>query len=53
MTKKSKKKPKQLENGRDYLILEIIKGATKANVQKDRKKEAEKYKARTKVQIEE
>lgn len=40
----SKEKP---YNGRDYLLLKIIGGATKAGVQPDRKKEANKTLSRT------
>jgi len=39
----SKKKP---YNGRDYLLLKIIGGATKAGVEPDRKKEANKKASR-------
>lgn len=42
----SKKKP---YNGRDFLIVEIINGVTKSGVHKDRKKEADKKKARKKI----
>lgn len=48
-----KKKPKQLNNGRDYLILAIIKGATKSGTQKDKKKEQNKKLARKKVKPDE
>lgn len=34
---------------RDYNMVNIIKGATKAGVHKDRKKEADKYASRDKV----
>jgi hypothetical protein len=44
---KKKKKPKY--NGRDYLIIEIIKGVTKSGIFKDKKKEDSKKKARKKV----
>ena len=33
-------------NGRDYNIIKIIKGATKSGVQKDKKKEQNKYASR-------
>lgn len=44
-----KKRPKKVIKTRDYNMVNIIKGATKAGVHKDRKKEANKYSARTKV----
>lgn len=37
--------PNQLKT-RDYLLVEIIKGATKAGVQKDRRKEANRTESR-------
>ncbi len=48
-----KKKNKKLNNGRDYLILAIIKGATKSGTQKDEKKEQNKKLARKKVKPDE
>lgn len=48
-----KKSKKKLYNGRDYLIQKIIKGATKAGIHKDRKKEANKRASRSKVEEEE
>jgi hypothetical protein len=44
--------PNELK-GRDPAQLAIIGGATKAGVHKDRKKEADKYKARKKIDAEE
>ena len=49
---KSKKKPLPY-NGRDYNMVSIIKGATKAGIHKDLKKEANKTASRTKVEVEE
>jgi hypothetical protein len=46
MTKKKKKK----NNGRDLLMVEVIKGVTKSGVHKDKKKESDKTKARKKVE---
>lgn len=43
----TKKKPLPY-NGRDYNIIKIIKGATKAGVEKDQKKEQNKYSSREK-----
>jgi len=45
----NKKKKVDSYNGRDYLKLELIKGATKAGVEKDQKKEINKKKCRKKV----
>jgi hypothetical protein len=36
-------------NGRDYLMVKIINGVTKAGVHKDKKKEENKKRARKKV----
>ena len=47
MAKKKKETPKY--NGRDFLIVEIIKGATKSGVHKDRRKEENKKRCRQKV----
>ncbi len=49
--KTKKKTPKY--NGRDLLILELIKGATKAGVQPDRRKKADKERCRAKVRRDE
>lgn len=38
-------------NGRDYLILKVIAGATKAGIEPDRKKEANKTLSRTKTKM--
>lgn len=38
---------------RDELMLRLINGATKAGIEKDRKKEQEKYQARKKVRSDE
>lgn len=46
-------KKKNVYTGRDWLKVELIKGATKANIQKDLKKEENKRKARKKVTEEE
>lgn len=45
MNAKKKKKPKT----RDYFLVEIIKGATKAGVHEDEKKRADKERCRQKV----
>lgn len=45
---KKKKNPK-LNNGRDYLMVEIIKGVTKSGAHKNKKKENDKKKARQKI----
>lgn len=46
--KKNKNKKKPIKT-RDYNMVNIINGATKAGVHKDRKKEANKYAAREEV----
>lgn len=46
------KKPSKPYNGRDLLKVALIKGATKAGVQKDKKKEENKKRGRKKVEIE-
>lgn len=43
----AKKKPKKV---RDYFMVEIIKGATKAGVHKDKKRAADKKRCRKKVE---
>lgn len=48
----SKKKPKKPYTGRDYNMVNIIKGANKAYVEKDQKKEANKTASRSKVELE-
>ncbi len=48
-----KTKKKKVYTGRDYLALELIKGATKAGVQPDRRKKADKERCRTKVRRDE
>lgn len=45
----SKKKSKKPYTGRDYNMVSIIKGANKAYVEKDQKKEASKKASRSKV----
>ena len=47
------KKKKPAMNGRDYNIINIIKGATKSGIHKDLKKEANKTASRTKIEVEE
>jgi hypothetical protein len=46
-------KKKNPYNGRDPLIQAIIKGVTKAGIQKDRKKEESKSKCRKKIRNDE
>ena len=46
-------KRKKTYTGRDYNIVSIINGATKAYIEKDHKKEANKKTSRTKVEEEE
>ena len=48
-----KKPSKKLIKTRDYLLVKVINGATKAYIEKDRKKEANKRTSRTKVEEEE
>lgn len=45
-----KPKKKKVVKTRDYLLVELIKGATKAGIEKDQKKESSKKKCRTKVE---
>lgn len=47
----SRKKPKKPYTGRDYNMVGIIKGANKAYVEKDQKKEANKKASRSKVDL--
>lgn len=49
MGKPKKKRP---YTGRDYNMVAIIKGATKAGIHKDQKKEANKTASRSKVELE-
>lgn len=46
-------KKKKKNNGRDYLMVAVINGVTKAGVEKDRKKEENKKLARKKVSADE
>jgi len=46
----SKPKKKQLHTGRDYNMVKVINGVTKAYVKKDKKKETNKLAARSKVE---
>ncbi len=48
-----KTRKKKVYTGRDLLILRLIDGATKAGVQPDRRKKANKAKCRQKVRDEE
>lgn len=50
-SKNGKIDPNKLKT-RDYLLLEIIKGATKSGVQPDRKKEENRTRSRKRVKIE-
>lgn len=47
----SKKKQKKVDTGRDYSMVRLIQGATKAGVHKDIKKEDDKYHAREDVDM--
>lgn len=48
----SKPKKKKIPyNGRDYNILKVIGGATKAGTHKDHKKEQNKYASREKINV--
>jgi len=49
---KPKKKKKKIKT-RDWLLVQLLKGATKAGIQKDKKKEAAKKKCREKVKDDE
>ena len=49
---KKKINPNKLKS-RDWLLLKLIKGATKANIQKDKKKEKNKKECRKKVKNDE
>ena len=49
----AKKKKKKIFNGRDYLILKLISGETKAGIRSDRRKKANKERCRPKVNDEE
>jgi hypothetical protein len=52
VSRKKGKKSAKLNNGRDYLMVRLIQGATKAGVAKDRKKEQNRRSCRRKVEVE-